>query len=420
MYFRRVTHGPFIVLAALSCAAAVAPPAEAFRSAGDVVTKTLTEDAVTGRLVTFSIADGLVLGGAGGPDRRIPTDDIVRLTAAPTDTATHVAPRPLPGEITLRLVGGDLLIGRITGMNETDEAVFVRTRDLGEVAIPLESLVAAVRNARSRRALHVGQGPDGATTARQAVRPYEDTIFLANGDTLTGFVTAIDPDGVVVESARGETTVALRLIAAIHFAAAEPQRLEGKHVILTLLTSGRLTVTSLNWSDDIIRATLRHGPDVLIEAERVAAADVVGGRWEWLSQHQPISYEHTPMLSLGWDYARDRNVLGQPIRVRGETFSRGIGVHSRSKLTYDLKGAYRAFVTSLALDDASGPLADVTAVIQVDGQTRFTRNGIRAGDIVGPIRIDVSGAKRIELIVDFGRNGDIQDRFNWIEAALIR
>jgi len=25
-----------------------------------------------------------------------------------------------------------------------------------------------------------------------------------------------------------------------------------------------------------------------------------------------------------------------------------------------------------------------------------------------------------KLIVDFGKNGDLQDRFNWVESALIR
>jgi len=34
--------------------------------------------------------------------------------------------------------------------------------------------------------------------------------------------------------------------------------------------------------------------------------------------------------------------------------------------------------------------------------------------------LDVRCANRIELVVDFGENGDMQDRFDWVEAALIR
>ena len=35
-------------------------------------------------------------------------------------------------------------------------------------------------------------------------------------------------------------------------------------------------------------------------------------------------------------------------------------------------------------------------------------------------RIDVGGAKQLTLEVDFGRNGDIQDRFDWIEPGLVK
>ncbi len=118
--------------------------------------------------------------------------------------------------------------------------------------------------------------------------------------------------------------------------------------------------------------------------------------------------------------AADRNVLGQPITVGGQTFQHGIGVHSRSSLTYDLKGQYSRFVTSFGIDDDSGPHADVSVTILVDGRPRFEESHIRRGKLHGPVRLDVVKANRIELVVDFGDNGDIQDRFNWVEAALVR
>ncbi|MCH7840305.1 MAG: NPCBM/NEW2 domain-containing protein, partial [Planctomycetes bacterium] len=36
------------------------------------------------------------------------------------------------------------------------------------------------------------------------------------------------------------------------------------------------------------------------------------------------------------------------------------------------------------------------------------------------IRLNIAGAKHIELVVDFGENGGLQDRFDWVEPALIR
>ena len=126
------------------------------------------------------------------------------------------------------------------------------------------------------------------------------------------------------------------------------------------------------------------------------------------------------MLSLAWEFKPDRNVLGNTITVAGQAFERGIGVHSRSSLTYDLKGDYREFVTHFGMDDDSGPYADVSVVILVDGKRRFEKHGVRRRKLYGPFSIDVKLAKRIELIVDFGKNGDVQDRFNWVEPALVR
>ena len=112
--------------------------------------------------------------------------------------------------------------------------------------------------------------------------------------------------------------------------------------------------------------------------------------------------------------------MGGPLTVAGEAFERGIGVHSRSSLIFEIKGAYREFVTSFGMDDDSGPVADVTVVILVDGQKRFEKAHIRPGMLHGPVRLDVAKAGRLELIVDFGDNGDLQDRFDWIGTGLIR
>lgn len=38
----------------------------------------------------------------------------------------------------------------------------------------------------------------------------------------------------------------------------------------------------------------------------------------------------------------------------------------------------------------------------------------------GSLRVDVSHAGRIELIVEYGENGDLQDRFDWVEPGLTR
>ena len=89
-------------------------------------------------------------------------------------------------------------------------------------------------------------------------------------------------------------------------------------------------------------------------------------------------------------------------------------------MSFRVGGNYRAFVTSFGIDDNSGPFADVNVRIKVDGQQRYEHRSVRRGELFGPLLIDVTNGKRLELIVDYGQLGLIQDRFNWIEPALIR
>lgn len=371
-----------------------------------VVVKTVDDTALGAELLSISLSEGAILRAEDGL-RRVPIGDIVRITST-------VPPSPHnPNDSKLTLAGGDVLYGRFRDGGE--DTVAIETNDLGRLLIPLD-VVAAVDHAKASSKAYT----DMVQWADRDMPDDQDQLLLTNGDVMRGFITRIDAEGFDVEMPAGLTKVPHRLVLAARFPSpivTSPQQL---HAIVTLRGSGRLTVSELDWSNDSVTVRLIHGPRVRIEPNRIVRIDVVGGRWEWLSLHRPISFQHTPLISLDWAYAVDRNVLGGPITVAGETFEHGVGVHSRSRLTYDLKGRYREFVTHFGIDDDSGPYADVSVHILVDGQRRFKQEHVRPGKLHGPIRLDVADVGRIELVVDFGDNGDLQDRLDWVDAALIR
>ncbi len=384
-----------------------AKDADPARKPIEVDIKTVTEDLLHGRLLALSLSDGATIRLDDGEERRIPAPDLVRITT------TASRPPYVRRQQMLTLVGGDVLYGKIVDGRE--ESVVVETADLGAITVTLES----IRRIDFRRAWQEAYR-DSVAWLNRTGDAAEDRVLLTNGDCLRGFVTSIDEDSLSIDGSLGEVKVPQRLVVAVRLSSPAPPRLNRPHLIVVFRNSGRLTATDLDWSGNVVEARLHDGQRVRVEAERVVGVDMIGGRWEWLSSHQPISYQHTPMLSLGWDYKNDHNVLGEPITVAGETFERGIGVHSRTHLTYDLKGAYAGFVTHFGIDDDSGPYADVSVLILVDGKPQFEKTDVVRGTLHGPVRLDVARANRIELIVDFGQNGDIQDRFNWVEAALIR
>jgi hypothetical protein len=387
----------------MACAASTAWAAEP-----EVSVLTVRGDALRGRLLALSLTRGAVLRSESG-ERAFPTDELVQLrfaTASAGEAAIY--------DIELALVGGDRIYGAL-GSGAEGEVVRLEAPDIGSVELPLES-VAGLTTRHARREEHRA----AALALSEAANLPEDRLLLTNGDVVSGFVTSISADAVVIDAAAGEQRISAALLVAARLASVPRPRIESQHAVVHLRGGGRLTVVDLELKGSAAVVKLAAGPSATIEVERITSVDVAGGRWEWLSSIEPATFEHTSMLGLDFGYVRDRNVMGGPLVIGGRRYEHGIGVHSRSRLTYELAGAYREFVTSFGLDDDSGPLADVDVMIRADGQTMFERRGVRAGRPAESIRLNTSGVRRIELLVDFGANGDMQDRFNWVEAALVK
>ncbi len=432
---RRTTYRVLLRAAAVLTAAATAAAGEPL----EVVVKTVHSASLSGRLVSFSLERGLVLERAEGQAAvRIKAEDVIRISTVAGRAMTSVNGGPEKWSrsgrtyaVTLGGRGrspGDRLIGVPQAFSE--ERVVLSVESVGTVFVPLE-MIAHWRN------LEFGWGgrtaPLRSRLGLELVAPSADELLLTNGDRVRGIVTAVDGEGFVVELRSGASTRirhARVVEAAIVIAPLEAPK--ALHARVELIDGTRLTSRELEWGDDgglrIADWGLGNGewdtgsrPVVHeIAAESVVSVEIVGGRWRWLTELEPISVEQTAMMSVHWPYQIDCNALGGRLRSGGETFGRGIGVHSRSSLTFDLGGEYREFVTQYGMDDASGPLADVRVAIRVDGELRHERASVVRGTPVRAIRIDVSGARRMELLVDFGRFGGIQDRFDWLESGLVR
>ncbi len=375
-----------------------------------VTLQTVTDDAQDGELVGFSLDRGVAFRPKAGTETRlIPSEDIIRITIAEP-------PAPIANQgLVFELANGDRLSGQVLAFE--NDRVHVETPSLGPVRIPL----GAVSRLSARR---TDESAPGAADSLFAAHREDDVVLLNNDDTAAGLVAAIDAEGIVLETPGGQTRIPLNRVAVALLVPDPTPPSDGPAARLTLLDGTRLTVSAARWQTDAgTRGTL----DVslwdgraAVPFDQVLQIEIHGGRWAWLAQLSPSSYAHTPMLSLAWPWQADRNAAGKPMRVTGRSFDHGLGVHSECTLQYALNGQYQSFVTQFGVDDDSGPYADMDVEIRVDGQSRFARQGVERGRLHGPVRVDLTGARVLELHVGFGANGAVQDRFNWIEPGLVR
>ena len=191
-----------------------------------------------------------------------------------------------------------------------------------------------------------------------------------------------------------------------------------------LAEGSRVVAASLVAGDKQAVATLWGGVELSCDASAIAALQPLGGPLVYLSDLTSQSYKHIPALQLSWPFQRDRNVLGGPLMVRSQRFLKGLGLHAAARLTYELDRPYRRLDAELAIDDAAAGRGSVEVRAFVDTgdgrwQNRFASAVVRGGDVPIAMSMDLSGAKRLSLLVDFADRGDERDYVDVLNARLV-
>jgi hypothetical protein len=157
--------------------------------------------------------------------------------------------------------------------------------------------------------------------------------------------------------------------------------------------------------------------------ESVATIEQLNGPVSWLSSRPPAENVQTPLLETPRPARMDRAVTGKPIRFGDRAYARGIGVAPYSRITWPIdakvRGDYQTFRTQYAIEGA-GQYAEVAVRIKLDEKVVHERAKLTAGELSPVVLVPLGAAKTLTLEVDFGGNYGVQDRFNWIEPALVK
>ncbi|UCD49240.1 MAG: NPCBM/NEW2 domain-containing protein [Phycisphaerales bacterium] len=120
----------------------------------------------------------------------------------------------------------------------------------------------------------------------------------------------------------------------------------------------------------------------------------------------------------GWGRARkDQSVDGNPLRIAGKTFEKGLGTHADSRLYVKLDGGSRRFSALVGIDDEAGRFGSVEFRVLADGEEVYKSGTIRSGQAARPVDVEVTGVDMLVLIVDAGPDGMNFDHADWANAA---
>lgn len=119
--------------------------------------------------------------------------------------------------------------------------------------------------------------------------------------------------------------------------------------------------------------------------------------------------------SVGEGSAND----GKRMSIDGRAYSRGLGTHAGSRIDYRLDGEQKWFAADLGIDDETRGGGSVVYKVYIDGKRVFSSNVIRGGDAIQSIKLRISHARRLTLIVSDAGDGNTDDHANWANARLI-
>ena len=228
----------------------------------------------------------------------------------------------------------------------------------------------------------------------------------------------IEEDAVKLKTSVGVVDIELGRVTAIVFNPALRRKIsnDSARTWLGFSDGSRLLATSVRMDSSALQLSV-FGQTWTTAPKNLVFLQPVSGRAVYISDLRPGEYRFVPFLDLTWPYRLDRGVTGTWLRAGGNLYLKGIGLHSTARLAYNLDQPYKRFQAELAIDDSAAGGGSVRFRAFVDGQEKFTSETIRGGMKPTPINVDLTGAKQLDLVVDYADRADVLDHADWLSAT---
>ncbi len=260
-----------------------------------------------------------------------------------------------------------------------------------------------------------------------------DRLVVLKSDALSVHHGSLGPiDAARVELTVGERTLRVRREKVFGLIYAHPAGRPLAETVCRLTETNGSTWSVASWTigKGKIKLTLPCEATATLPWESIQTIDFSRGKIVYLSDLEPTSVRWKPYFSnansetdksaAAWFAPkRDRTILGGPIRVGDKTFDKGLSVHSRTELSYNLTDRFRRLKGTAALDNRAGPGGHVRLVLRSGDRVLLDRP-IAAGAAPVPINVDLTGVTELTILVDYGENLDISDHLNLAEIRLIK
>jgi hypothetical protein len=277
----------------------------------------------------------------------------------------------------------------------------------------------------------VGIGAVAAEWARiVGMRLQNDVLVTGKGETIdyhkgilhdvTDKQVQFDLDGEVLNVKR------TKIFGFVYYHANENEHPEGLYTI-TDASGSRWSALSVSLAEKLEWKTAT-GLTVRRPVEQVVQIDLSRGKIVYLSDLKAESATYTPYFGMEKELParlqffrprQDRTLESKPLRLGGKTFPKGLAMHSRTEMTYVLPGKFSKLEAVAGIDDEFRPRGNVRLVLRGDNKV-LLETTLTGADAPKPVAVDLTGVRRLTVLVDFGDELDVSDHLDLANARIIK
>jgi hypothetical protein len=252
----------------------------------------------------------------------------------------------------------------------------------------------------------------------------EDIAFVVKDDqviAVRGVSLGVEGDALKFRFNDEERKIAVNRLAGVTFGRSEDAPVD--RAFRQSFQFANDDVISGAWTGltkDSATATTTWGDPMKLPVKQLVKIRASNGRVVYLSDLKPTQVEQVPYFDRMLPYQVDKSLNGKPLQLTEGPIAKGIAVHSRTVLHYDLGGQFDEFRAKLGFQQPEGKLGDADIRVLGDGKGIFEKLSAKGDQPSTDVNVKVGGVKELVLEVDFGKNQDVGDRVVWGNARLLR
>ena len=409
-------------------------------AAADVTATKLDGSTVTGELREWKDA-GIAIKTPTG-DQQIALDQLVSVRK----TASATAPTGKSGGVA-ELNDGTILPIRSTTVSGGKAQLKLNLPGSSPKATEVDSLEIPITQLAAFRFSALDETLTAQWDETRNLKSANDVLVVTKRDGksldyVEGVVGNVGTDKIEFKLDGESNQVDRTKVAGIIYHHVDRPKTADQHLVVKGNAGLQVNAAKAELASDQLLVTTIGGAQLRLPIDAVDLFDFSAGKVMYLSDIAAASQKWTPVvglpsgLSLAAEYGQprlDRSAFGGPLTLliqdkdsqatgthgTPQPFNKGLAIRSRTEMIYRLPPGFNRLAATAGIDPAARASGSVRLSIFADDRPLLETEVAGSGPSQ-PIDVEITGAKRLKILVDFGQNLDAGDWLNLCDAKIVK